>query len=546
MRATLPDKSKPPGRSRRRACDSCSRKKIQCDAKSPQCNWCEHHNLACTYNRIWGCTVPGKPVTLPEPSGEDRGVQSTLQSRAGPGNVILNNLAYFRGHYVFSEQGQRWIEAQVGERNVFDKLLSLELPWPQLPDSSAPLPELPHRSNVEMLIVVYTSSPESLVFPVVSRSIFKDTLDLAYSPAQPAGSASAKACIYAFLSLSFLTAVIQQMTLDGLQSLIMLVQLQYFVGDLQSAATTLSIATRFLYTLGAHVPPTSPLAYDKCNRECHLRDLFWLCYSFDKDICLRTGQPPCINDTHCDLTLPPDYVRLRDSNLQPNTPQRYEHTTPLFPWDLCLSMLKSQVHQDLYTAHSLKKSAPELLSSIRNLDEKLEQWRVSLPAAFRPTLYFFPATPVSADLNTITVMLRLAYYYCVTVIHQASSRCDRAGPIPAGIASSTRLSIAASRSTLWYLERVLPLVHGECFRIVLFYAITAVLTLFCNIISDLHDPDTADNINLLQNVPRLIRSIPVRNRTLGEVIHLQYLDGLTTELGSICVRAISRSQGNAP
>jgi hypothetical protein len=61
-------------------------------------------------------------------------------------------------------------------------------------------------------------------------------------------------------------------------------------------------------------------------------------------------------------------------------------------------------------------------------------------------------------------MLRLAYYHCVTVIHQASSRCDRAGPIPAGIASSTRLSIAASRSTLWYLERVLPLVHGECFR----------------------------------------------------------------------------------
>jgi hypothetical protein len=83
-------------------------------------------------------------------------------------------------------------------------------------------------------------------------------------------------------------------------------------------------------------------------------------------------------------------------------------------------------------------------------------------------------------------------------------------------------------------------------RIVLFYAITAVLTLFCNIISDLHDPDTVDNINLLHNVPRLIRSIPVRNRTLGEVIHLQYLDGLTTELGSICVRAISRSQGNAP
>lgn len=25
---------------------------IQCDAESPQCNWCKHHNLACTYSRL--------------------------------------------------------------------------------------------------------------------------------------------------------------------------------------------------------------------------------------------------------------------------------------------------------------------------------------------------------------------------------------------------------------------------------------------------------------------------------------------------------------
>ncbi|PLN83667.1 hypothetical protein BDW42DRAFT_164393 [Aspergillus taichungensis] len=64
-----------PRKPRRRACDSCFKKKvrqralvgnnvtlilplipgdqqIQCDAEFPQCNWCKHHNLACTYNRI--------------------------------------------------------------------------------------------------------------------------------------------------------------------------------------------------------------------------------------------------------------------------------------------------------------------------------------------------------------------------------------------------------------------------------------------------------------------------------------------------------------
>ena len=81
-------------------------------------------------------------------------------------------------------------------------------------------------------------------------------------------------------------------------------------------------------------------------------------------------------------------------------------------------------------------------------------------------------------------------------------------------------------------------------RIILFYAITAVLTLFCNTISYPRDPDAILNVELLQNVPSLIRRIPIRKLTLGELIHLQYLDGFTTELAGICVRAISKTKQN--
>lgn len=258
-------------------------------------------------------------------------------------------------------------------------------------------------------------------------------------------------------------------------------QLQYFLGDLQSAAITLSIATRLLYTLGAHKLPSdtksstpSLCAYDKSGLSFHLRDLFWLCYSFDKDLCLRTGEPPCMNDTHCNLTLPPDYIQHHNTNLQQDTtPIEIDNRTmPLFPWDLRLSMLKSRVYQNLYSADSLNQSVPELLSNIRSLDESLEQWRLSLPADFRPTLYFSPETPVSVNINTQAVMLRLAYYHCVISIHQASSRCqvaeaELAGPPLQGVTSSIGLSITASRSTLSYLQRVLPVVEGECFWYVL-------------------------------------------------------------------------------
>ncbi|PWY73886.1 hypothetical protein BO94DRAFT_238336 [Aspergillus sclerotioniger CBS 115572] len=34
-----------------RACDACYKRKIQCDAATPRCNWCHHHDLPCTFKR---------------------------------------------------------------------------------------------------------------------------------------------------------------------------------------------------------------------------------------------------------------------------------------------------------------------------------------------------------------------------------------------------------------------------------------------------------------------------------------------------------------
>lgn len=49
-------------------------------------------------------------------------------------------------------------------------------------------------------------------------------------------------------------------------------------------------------------------------------------------------------------------------------------------------------------------------------------------------------------------------------------------------------------------------------------------------------------MNMLRDVPDLIRRIPIRKLTLGEVIHLRFLDGFTTELARLGECAISRAQ----
>lgn len=245
------------------------------------------------------------------------------------------------------------------------------------------------------------------------------------------------------------------------------------MGDLQSAAISISIATRLLYKFGAHTNPAGVSLsahlppYNKAILEYHIRDLFWVCYSFDKDISLRMGQPASINDLDCDLSLPLEYVRLQNSNIQRDDLKPDDYTLPLFPWDLRLSKIKSEAYNALYSVNAGFKSDCQVLESIRCLDAALEEWRLSLNSEVRPILCFSSGTSVKENLNTQEVILRLAYYHCVSIIHQASHRCSvsnldaRIGL--EGISSSANLSTAACRSTLSLLQTRLPSLKGECF-----------------------------------------------------------------------------------
>lgn len=235
------------------------------------------------------------------------------------------------------------------------------------------------------------------------------------------------------------------------------------MGDLRSTGLFISIASR-LFALNTQLYPQEKI-YNKNDRACHLRDLFWTCYSLDKDLCIRTGQPSCLSDLHCDLTLPPDYSTMQNRHIQSNTiPSLSSQTVPMYPWDLLLSQLKSRAYDALYSPMAHRKTLSELLESIRLLDESLEQWRLSLPLDFRPTLTFGKATPVSSDVSMQSSIVRLAYYHFVAIIHRASGRCKAQSPnhYHKGVRSSFNLSFDASRSTLTYLRVALHVITDDC------------------------------------------------------------------------------------
>jgi hypothetical protein len=207
---------------------------------------------------------------------------------------------------------------------------------------------------------------------------------------------------------------------------------------------------------------TSPEEDVRWRLQVHDRHLFWLCYAFDKDISLRTGLPPSIDDDQCDLTLPPKYSGFL-YHVGPVDEQTKLETSlnMAFPGDLKLAVIKSKVHKLLYSVSGTRKPDSILLRDVRELDEELENWRQRVPAEFRPLMRIMEETNIHVEGDNIhtqmkAVVTSLEYYYLVGMIHAACGRCRAWGNLDsmerAGVQSSLQLHLAASRSELFYLR----------------------------------------------------------------------------------------------
>ncbi|KAJ4294969.1 hypothetical protein N0V88_005210 [Collariella sp. IMI 366227] len=214
-----------------------------------------------------------------------------------------------------------------------------------------------------------------------------------------------------------LPQVLHETSLDGLQTSFMLGLYHLFLGRLQKGAVFHSLAARMMFTLGANTVVVSPLAAheeaDVSWRTKHqLRKLFWMIYCTDKEISLRTGQPPSINDDDCDLTPIPGYLDMKytDNRSELDVSLLDDTAPPLLPGDVRLDMIKAKTYTLLYSIRALRKTAAELLRDIRQLDDELEAWRLSLPLNFRPSLSL-REVPLEPSLSELRKMERIMVHF---------------------------------------------------------------------------------------------------------------------------------------
>ncbi|KAJ5751818.1 hypothetical protein N7520_008735 [Penicillium odoratum] len=391
---------------------------------------------------------------------------------------------------------------------------------------------------------------------------------------------SAKACVIAFAIFTYLvpfgirlcstskfngyTALLQQVlpaiteaaTIDGFQACILLMLTQFFTGKLKSAAVTNSIAAHFVFYLRAHNDWATESFIERQpnileHTRTHLRNLFWACYTIDKDLCFRVLQPPALGDNYCDLNLSLQYLDKISKDFAMDLPFERFHPSIMFPADIKLSQIKSRAYECLHSIAAFKKPNTELLMDIRNLDNSLETWRLAVPEKYRPSLSFsydIEVDPGSTDLRSL--ILRLDYLYCVTVIHRVSNRCLGTAMSVDGmetvIATSIALAVEASRSTLRYLQTAHHILNEGSYWVIVFYALAASVTITCNILDNPALPSAVHDHELLMKVPRLMSHMSMHNLESEERLHRSQLESFVMELLHAAERATSSMRNETP
>ncbi|KAI0866528.1 hypothetical protein F4860DRAFT_457649 [Xylaria cubensis] len=649
---------------RKRACDVCYRRKIQCSISSPEsrCEWCDEHDLSCTFDReakkrkrkrlrlsdveglfnrveqLENAFAESRSNRLPLRSGPPESQRITppapsdgddiIQSESSPGipssatestephpisvpvdvqptylslgqnpatGVPLAQYWYSRGIPLLSDRGHQYICLKTGQNPAVEKLQVASyqsklqcLATPVCYSNREIWRELPPKETVQKSASVFFNSSFQRDFPILDNMLFEKTIDEAYdfidgkpSPSQ----AQSIACVFAMLSISGrpelprkalsirdndtyankAQCILGHMmttgtTVVGLQTVLALQRYYMFTGRIQSAALLHAIACRMVCALGGHTHDltrhTGPELTWAQRQGYHLRMLFWSCYILDKDISLRSGQPPLLTEEYCDLTIPEICTsysdQLRGSSNKTITIDRYHFHMQGNP-GLC--RLKEKIHRLLFSPHAFKLSDRELVLRIRQLDDDLESWRLSLPPEIRPKLSIptIQTMPNQKSDNTLDIRharLQLEYHHLVTAIHTTVRRCgadyqehsDLPDDLHNVIHSSCDLSLEASRSTITFLKSPTTSLIEQEFSDVIFYTTLSVVSLFIDILAHPQNAESHAALDYLSSAINIIKNLSIPNPTQDELKCIQETNRFIRELIHLGRCAMEKAQ----
>ncbi|KAJ5937860.1 hypothetical protein N7454_004202 [Penicillium verhagenii] len=509
---------------------------------------------------------------------------SVLASQLGPN-------WFFKGLPVASKADLQWISGKTGQPvtgNLFD------IPEHRVPVFSALQPsisqnlcELPEHDFTQTVFAAFFGSSFALEFPVLDRFLFEKTAETAYGSTDgdlvSPGCISARACVLSALSFAcyqkmmrymsdtvqmelcaaeahrLLLSITEHVSLDTLQTALLLGLQSAFRGHWKDAAFFHSIACRIVWALKGHMEPTitGESSRAEARDSHHIRVLFCLCNMLDKDIALRTGNSPLLVDVHCDVESLDNsidrYNYLPSLSEFSTANKTRENTAPFLPGDPHLSHLKEKVCSKLLSASAMSDKDHQLLENVRELDDQIERWRLSIPPSLRPALSVSQLPPPNPAEQGIPhyvrcLSLQLDHDHLVTVIHTTVRRCtlessDGIRDLHDVVHSSFDPSLEASRSTFWCLRSLINIIAEDTYRFITAYSTTAAIPLFLNILTHPLDIQAQQDLELLISAANLIRNMPSATLTLSESTGIQEIGSFLWRLVWLGSCAVNKAEG---
>ncbi|KAL3477918.1 hypothetical protein BJX99DRAFT_120762 [Aspergillus californicus] len=592
----------------RSACDLCQQKKIRCDNGKPDCETCRLMGSRCTFTRKSPQPRKGTKEQLVEARARIRELEaltvvqgSPKTSEHGDGAETLHSpnqyvgliqdphdidttLAMFKSHIAFCGVGAAGsvdrdmfcstVFQQTGSHFDIDQFFQSLPRLFNLADSRARgqerenyLRKWPSKPLVQLCINQFSKTGLYAVFPIANVKLLQtlideDILDTLTQAPRIANLAS----VIAFTALvtelhrlepafsdadpdAYLRTVLallprllmEDVSVRGLETMAILFVYLIPLGQTKPAEILLAFAVRMLYTLGANRYSVTQEPEGE-----HIRAIFWLCYGLDKDLAIRFGWPPSIQDVDCDLRLPDNYISSRSNDqffFRPLSPQQL-----LLPSDIRLALIKSKIYTYLYSDHDrgAQPEAARRLQCIRELDEELSDLKSKFPDSCWPDVFATGEAPdyTFHDLSLRGVNLHLEYYYCLGRIHGAGSAFNLSSPQGFSfLPSSAELFYQESRTMLLYICRVRHFLNWHTFWIHAQFILTAVVSLFRHLITSPAAHTFGTDLRTLENIAETFSELDRESRATRRYAPFFFTACLTRKLIFLARQAYQKASG---
>lgn len=190
-------------------------------------------------------------------------------------------------------------------------------------------------------------------------------------------------------------------------------------------------ALRLAQSIGLHkghcdssIDPTEQSVRDK---------VFWIAFSLDRELCLRTGRPPAQDLDDFEVDTPqtsPDDDSEKLSLMKGST-------MPIFESIARLSLVQSRIYQKLYSTRQTTGQSDFGTDCIPELNNQLKEWCSALSPSFDPE------QPPGLGEDAALIRLFYSYYNCVIATHRTHCR-EYWMPLKVPIAPTLSISRATS------------------------------------------------------------------------------------------------------